>query len=57
MNYVVDIKQPMDLRLNPEEHSEWLQANEDQVDALLTTPAMNKVLRDSFEYSKTNSIF
>ena len=57
MNYAVNVKQPMDLRLNPEEHSEWLWANEDQVDALLMTPAMNKVLRDSFEYSKTNSIF
>ena len=56
MNYAVTVKEPMELRLNPEEHSEWMWANEDQVDILLMTPAMNKVLRDSFEYSKTNSV-
>ena len=56
MNYAVTVKEPMELRLNPEEHSESLWANEDQLDALETTPAMNKVLRDSFQYSKTNKV-
>lgn len=56
MNYAVTVKEPMELRLNPEEHSEWLWANEDQVDTLDMTPAMNKVVKDSFKYSKTNSV-
>ena len=56
MNYAVTIKEPMEIRLNPEEHSEWLWANEDQLDTLDMTPGMNKVLRDSFQYSKTNSV-
>ena len=57
MNYVVRVKEPMELRSNPDEHSEWLWASEDQVDALLMTPAMAKVMRDAFEYSKTNNVF
>ena len=56
MNYAVTVKAPVELRLNPEEHSEWLWANEDQVDTLDMTSGMKKVLRDSFQYSKTNSV-
>ena len=56
MNYAVTVKEPMELRLNPEEHSEWLWASEDQVDTLDMTPAMNQVVKDSFKYSKTNSV-
>ena len=56
LNYAVTVQEPYELRLNPEEHSEWMWAEEDKVDELLMTPAMNKVLRDSFEFSKTNSV-
>ena len=55
-NYAVTVREPYELRLNSEEHSEWMWAEEDKIDDLLMTPAMSKVLRDSFEFSKTNSI-
>ncbi len=57
MNYAVSDQEPMEVRLNPEEHSEWMWANEDAVDTLFITPAMKTVLPDSFETSNTNSIF
>jgi len=41
--------------LNPEEHSEWKWANEDEVDGLPMTSAMNKVLKDSFKFSEENA--
>lgn len=50
-NYAVTVAQPMEIRVNPEEHSEFMWANEDQIDGLLMSPAMNKVLKDSFVYS------
>lgn len=50
-NYAVEITQPMEIRLNPEEHSDWMWANEDDIDILEMTPAMNKVLKDAFTYS------
>lgn len=50
-NYAVTVAQPMEIRLNPEEHSEFMWANEGQIDNLLTSPAMNKVLKDSFIFS------
>ncbi|KAM0796814.1 NUDIX hydrolase domain-like protein [Usnea florida] len=56
MNYAVTVQEPVEIRLDPDEHSEWLWANEDQVDGLDSTPAMKEVLRGSFEYSKTNSV-
>ena len=56
MNYAVTVKEPMEIRLDPDEHSEWLWVNEDQVDSLESTPAMKEVLRGSFQYSKTNSV-
>ena len=46
----------MELHLKPEEHSERMWANEDTVDILLMTPAMEKALRGSFEFSKTKSV-
>ena len=56
MNYAITVQEPHELRLNPEEHSEWMCAEEDKVDELLMTPAMNKVLRHSFDYSKENGV-
>lgn len=54
-NYVVTVGEPMDIRLNPEEHSEHMWIKEVDVDGLLMTPAMNKVLHDSFKFSKNNA--
>lgn len=53
-NYVVSVLQPMDIRLNPEEHSEHRWIVEDEVDGLPMTPEMNKVLHDSFKFAKTD---
>lgn len=50
-NYAVTVAQPMEIRVNPEEHSEFMWANEDQIDDLLMSPAMNKVLKDSFVFN------
>ena len=56
LTYAVTVREPYELRLDLEEHSEWMWAEEDKVDELLMTPAMSKVLRDSFEFSKTDSV-
>jgi 8-oxo-dGTP pyrophosphatase MutT (NUDIX family) len=50
-NYAVTVKEPMEIRLNPEEHTDFKWIVEDDVDDLLMTPAMNKVLKDSFGFS------
>ena len=55
-NYVVTVHEPMDVIVNPEEHSEHMWIKETEVDGLLMTPAMNKVLHDSFKYSKSKAV-
>lgn len=55
-NYVVTVTEPMEIRLNPEEHSEYRWIKEVNVDDLLMTPAMNKVLHDSFKFSKSKAV-
>ncbi|KAI9799105.1 MAG: hypothetical protein M1825_004872 [Sarcosagium campestre] len=55
-NYIVSVKKPMDIRLNPEEHSEYTWAKEVDVDRLPMTPAMNKVLHDAFQFSRTVAV-
>ncbi len=52
LNYAVTVKEGIPIKLNPDEHSDWLWAKEEQVDTLLMTPAMNKVLKDSFKFAK-----
>lgn len=55
-NYAVSVVQPMDIRLNPEEHSEHRWIVENDVDGLLMTSAMNKVLHDTFKFATTNAV-
>lgn len=52
-NYAVRVSEPMNVRLNPEEHSEHMWIKEYDVDGLL---AMKKVVHDSFKFSKTNAV-
>ncbi len=52
LNYAVTVKEGMPIKLNPDEHSDWLWATEDQIETLLMTPAMLKVLKDSFAFAK-----
>ncbi|KAL9127228.1 MAG: hypothetical protein Q9217_003845 [Psora testacea] len=55
-SYDIQSLLPMEVRLNPREHSEWIWLDEDAVDTLPTTSPMKKVLRDSFQFSKTISL-
>lgn len=52
-NFVATLQQPVEVTLNPDEHSEWKWIHENEITALPTSPAMNKVLKDAFEYSKS----
>ncbi|KAI9771998.1 MAG: hypothetical protein M1840_001286 [Geoglossum simile] len=51
-NYVVTVKEFTEIKLNADEHSEWMWVNKGGIDDLLMTPAMNKVLKDAFEFSE-----
>jgi hypothetical protein len=52
LNYVASVKPDMRIKLNPDEHSDWLWVPEEQIDTLLMTPAMRKVLKDAFLFAK-----
>ena len=52
-NFVATVQQPAEVTLNPEEHSEWKWIEENKIINLPTSPAMNKVLKDAFEFSKS----
>lgn len=52
LNFVVAVQEPVVVRLNPEEHSEWMWVEENQIDKLPMTIGMTKVLRDAFKVSK-----
>ncbi|KAJ5638910.1 hypothetical protein N7528_001300 [Penicillium herquei] len=51
LNYAASIKPDMPIKLNPDEHSDWLWVAEEQIDTLLMTPAMRKVLEDAFAFA------
>ncbi|KAH0283139.1 hypothetical protein M436DRAFT_58610 [Aureobasidium namibiae CBS 147.97] len=53
-NFVATIQQPAEVTLNPEEHSEWKWIRENEITSLPTSPAMNQVLKDAFEFSKSH---
>ena len=55
-NYVATVHEPKDVVVNPEEHSEHKWIKETEIDGLLRTPGMNKVLHDSFKYSKSKAV-
>jgi ADP-ribose pyrophosphatase YjhB (NUDIX family) len=55
-NYAVTVAQPMEIRLNPEEHSDWRWANQGDINSLEMTPAMNKILKDAFTYSRKHMV-
>jgi 8-oxo-dGTP pyrophosphatase MutT (NUDIX family) len=52
MNYAVTVKENIPIKLNPDEHSEWMWATAEQCMELLMTPAMRKVLSDSFRFAE-----
>ncbi|KAG2417498.1 hypothetical protein HFD88_008717 [Aspergillus terreus] len=52
LNYVASIKPDMRIKLNSDEHSDWLWVPEEQIDTLLMTPAMRKVLKGAFLFAK-----
>ncbi len=54
-NYAARVAEPMDIRLNPEEHSEHKWITEIDVDRLQMSSGMNKVLHDAFTFSKTHA--
>lgn len=46
------VTEPIQIRLDPQEHSDWVWTDEKDVDRLLMGSAMNKVLKDAFIFSK-----
>lgn len=54
LNFVVTVKQPAEIRLNPEEHSEYLWADEETAGGLQATEAMRKVWSDAFTFAREN---
>lgn len=52
LNYVVRVKEPLDIQLDPNEHSAYLWVSESQIDTLNVTARMAKVLRDAFACAK-----
>jgi 8-oxo-dGTP pyrophosphatase MutT (NUDIX family) len=54
-NYAVRVAEPMDVQLNPEEHTEHKWITEMDVDRLQMSSGMNKVLHDAFTFSRTNA--
>jgi 8-oxo-dGTP diphosphatase len=52
-NFVATIQQPYKVTLNAEEHSDWKWVEEDDINSLPTSLAMDKVLRDAIRFSKS----
>lgn len=51
LNYVVTVQQGTTVKLNADEHSDWLWVQEGQVEALYMTTEMKKVVQDAFPYA------
>lgn len=49
-NYAVTVKSPFEIKLSPDEHSEWKWADDVEVTSLPCSEAMRKVFADSFKY-------
>jgi len=51
---VVEVKEAAEetvVKLNPDEHSEWVWAGAGQVDGLKMTPEMRNCVRDAFDWA------
>lgn len=56
LNFAVTVREQDGLRVNLEEHSEWMWVEEGMVEGLPMTAAMNKVVRDSLKLSRIDGV-
>ncbi|KAJ9190812.1 hypothetical protein DTO164E3_9160 [Paecilomyces variotii] len=51
LNYVVTVEPGVTVKLNPDEHTEWLWVQEGQIDSLFMTEEMKKVVQNAFKFA------
>lgn len=51
-HFVVEVKQPIEVKLDPKEHEEWMWATEEHVRALLRLPGQRRVMEEGFQFTR-----